>query len=91
VGEEGREKRKNTRRTTKDREERGRGGGGGGGGVNVKDDLLVVVIFYFYQLDTQILFLIHLLHSSTCFEHNYAHLQEDNCISTASGIVTVFR
>ena len=26
--------------------------------------------------------------SSTCFEHYYAHLQEDNCISTESGIVT---
>ena len=24
--------------------------------------------------------LIHLLHSCTCFEHYYAHLQEDNCI-----------
>jgi len=24
----------------------------------------------------------------TCFEHYYAHLQEDSCISTASGIVT---
>ena len=35
--------------------------------------------------------LIHLSHSSTCFEHYYAHLQEDNCISTGSGIVTVFR
>jgi len=34
--------------------------------------------------------LIRLLHSSTCFDHYYAHLQEDNCISTASGIVTVF-
>ena len=25
--------------------------------------------------------LIHLLLSSTCFEHYYAHLQEDNCIN----------
>jgi len=25
------------------------------------------------------------LYSSTCFEHYYAHLQEDSCISTASG------
>jgi len=33
--------------------------------------------------------LIHLLHSSTCFEHCCAHLQEDNCISTASGIGTL--
>jgi len=32
--------------------------------------------------------LTHLLYSSTCFEHYYAHLQEDNCISTASVIVT---
>jgi len=35
--------------------------------------------------------LIHLLYSCTCFEHYYDHLQEDNCISTASGIVTIFR
>jgi len=34
--------------------------------------------------------LVHLLYSSTCFEHYYAHLQEDNCINTASGIVTLF-
>jgi len=31
-----------------------------------------------------------LLHSSTCFEHYCAHLQEDSCINTASGIVTLF-
>ena len=35
--------------------------------------------------------LIHLLHFYICFEYYYAHLQEDNCISTASGIVTLFR
>ena len=29
------------------------------------------------------------LQSSTCFEHQHAHLQEDNCINTASGIVTL--
>ena len=34
--------------------------------------------------------LIHLLHSSTCFEHYCAHLQEDSCINTASGIVNLF-
>jgi len=34
--------------------------------------------------------LVHLLRSSTCFEHYCAHLQEENCISTAPGIVTVF-
>ena len=32
----------------------------------------------------------HLLYSSTCFEHCCALLQEDNCINTASGIVTLF-
>ena len=31
----------------------------------------------------------HLLYASTCFEHYYARLQEDNCISTASGMVTL--
>jgi len=35
--------------------------------------------------------LIHLLHSCTCFEHYCARVQEDNCISTASGIVPLFR
>jgi len=35
--------------------------------------------------------LIYLLHSSTCFEHYYAHLQEDNYISTESGVITLFR
>ena len=34
--------------------------------------------------------LIHLLHSSICFEHYCAHIQKDNCINTASGIVTLF-
>jgi len=33
---------------------------------------------------------IHLLYSSTCFEHYCAHLQVDNCSNTASGIVTLF-
>ena len=37
------------------------------------------------------LILIHLLYSSARFEHYYAHLSEDNCINTASGIVTLFR
>jgi len=34
--------------------------------------------------------LIHLLCSSTCFEHYCAHLQGNNCINTASGIVSLF-
>ena len=33
--------------------------------------------------------LIHLLHSSKCFEHYCAHLKEDSCINTTSGIVTL--
>ena len=33
--------------------------------------------------------LIHLLYFSTCFEHYYAHLQEGNCIITASAIVSL--
>ena len=49
-----------------------------------------IIIVFFYQLDARIFMLIHLLLSSICFEHYCAHLQEDNCISTASGIVTVF-
>jgi len=44
----------------------------------------------FYQFDAQSLYLIHLLHFSTCFEYYYAHLQEDNRISTVSVIVTLF-
>jgi len=35
--------------------------------------------------------LIHLLHSSTRFEHYCAHLQEEKLYYTASGIVTLFR
>ena len=34
--------------------------------------------------------LIRLLYSCTCFEHCCAHLQEENCINTASGVVTIF-
>ena len=45
---------------------------------------------FFTNLMRKFFILIHLLHSSTCFEHYCAHLQEDNCISTASAIVTVF-
>jgi len=33
--------------------------------------------------------LIHLLYSSTCFEHYYAHHQEEGRINTLSGIVTL--
>ena len=31
------------------------------------------------HLISQIIYCIHLLYSSTCFEHYYAHLQEDKC------------
>jgi len=50
---------------------------------------LMIVIFT--NLMHKYFISIHLLHSSTCFEHYYVHLQEDNCIITAYGIVTVFR
>jgi len=42
----------------------------------------IEVNLFFYQIQAQII-LIHLLYSCTCFEHYYAHLQEDNCISTS--------
>jgi hypothetical protein len=48
-------------------------------------------LFFFTNLMHKFFILINLLYSSTCFEHYYAHLQEDNCFSTASGIVTLFR
>ena len=43
---------------------------------------------FFNNLMHKFFILIHLLHSSTCFEHYCAHLQEDNCINTASDFVT---
>jgi len=33
--------------------------------------------------------MIRLFESSTCFEQPCAHSQEDNCINTTSGIITV--
>ena len=45
----------------------------------------------FNNLVHKFFILIHLLYSFTCFEHYCAHLQEDNWISAAYGIVTVFR
>jgi len=41
------------------------------------------------QLDAQISSIICLLESSTCFEQLCDHLQEDNCINTTSGIITL--
>jgi len=49
-----------------------------------------MIVFFFTNFMCKFFILIHLLHSSTCFEHYCAHPQEDNCISTASGIVTPF-
>ena len=49
------------------------------------------MIAIFTNLMHKFFILIHLLYSCTCFEYYYAHLQEDNCVSTASGIVTLFR
>ena len=49
----------------------------------------LMIVFFFNNLMHQFFILIHLLHSCTYFEHYCAHLQEDNCINTASGIVTL--
>ena len=55
--------------------------------LNVHPNTMIV---FFTDLNHKFFILTHLLNSSTCFEHYYAHLQEDNCISTTSGIVSVF-
>ena len=47
-----------------------------------------------HQLNAQFLYslIIYItLCSSTCFEHRCAHLQEENCIHTVSGIVTLYK
>jgi len=49
-----------------------------------------IMIVFFTNLMHSIFILIHFLYSSTCFELCYARFQEDNCIITASGIVTLF-
>jgi len=45
---------------------------------------------FFTNLIHKFFILIRLLYSSTCFEYCCAHLKGDNCVSTASGIVTLF-
>ena len=50
----------------------------------------ILMVFFFTNLMHRFLILIHLLYFFKCFEHYCAHLQEENCISTASGIVTLF-
>jgi len=45
-----------------------------------------MIVFFFTNVMHKFFILIHLLHSSTCFEHNYAHLQEDNCITSVSSL-----
>jgi len=57
----------------------------------VKLKITSTMTVFFTNLMYKFFILTHLLYSSPCFEHYYAHLQGDNCISTASGIVTVFR
>jgi len=57
--------------------------------ISEKKSLLMIVIFT--NLIHIFFILIRLLYSSTCFEHYYTHIQEGNCISTASGIITLFR
>ena len=41
----------------------------------------ITVDYFFINLKHKFSILKHLLHSSTCFEHYCAHLQEDNCIN----------
>jgi hypothetical protein len=50
-----------------------------------------IMIVFFTNLMYKFFILIHLLYSCTCFNHYYAHLQEDNWISIASGTITFFR
>ena len=50
----------------------------------------IMIVFFFTNMMHKFFVLIHLLHSSTCFEHYCAHLQEDIYTNTASGIVTLF-
>ena len=56
--------------------------------VTVRPNIMIVV--FFTTLSHKFVILIHLLQSFIRFEHYCVHLQEDNCINTASGIVTVF-
>ena len=51
---------------------------------------IMIVLFFFTNFMHRFFILIHLLHSSTRFEQYCAHLQENNYINTASGIVTLF-
>ena len=50
----------------------------------------IMIVLFFTNMMQKFFILIHLLHSTTCFEHCCAHPQEDNCINTASGTVTLF-
>jgi len=52
---------------------------------------LNIMIDFFTNLMHKFFILMHLLYSFPSFEHYYAHPQEDNRISTASGIVPLFR
>ena len=51
--------------------------------------LPTLMIVFFTKLMLKFFILIYLLHSSICFGHYCVHLQEDNYINTASGIVTL--
>jgi len=50
----------------------------------------IIILFLFTKLMRKFFILIHLVYFCTCFEHCYAHLQEDSCVSIAYGIVTLF-
>jgi len=40
-------------------------------------NIIFPIIIFFYQLDAQNIYFNTFINSSTCFEHYYAHLQED--------------
>jgi len=50
-----------------------------------------IMTSFFTNLMRKLFIVIHLLYSSTCFEHYCAHLQLDSCIIKASVIVILFR
>jgi len=51
-------------------------------GFLIPGELNESMVVFFTNFIYKFFILIHLLHSSTCFEHYCAHLQEDYCINT---------
>jgi hypothetical protein len=57
-------------------------------GMKLKEKYFHLVVLVGNQLEAQFLYNIF-FESSTCFEQPCAHPQEDNCINTPSGIITL--